>query len=228
MSSARIAYVSACSLVWAAVLGCAVWVSSRAQAQSTVPASSSAETPQLRFTGEVYEGTVFDREVGHDLVFRLSPLTGDAAGGWVIEIVPKVQSADGPAEFLAIATPPYHFYNERYLAGAYGYSTKEAVAINPRRFNFALTIADDHIAEDVVNSAIYPSTASEQEKQRIASEAAGVNLGHGELRILKSRVRFGKDGSSDAIAYLKFEVTLNFSPGLTLQQVLAPKPPSGH
>jgi hypothetical protein len=227
MSTRRIASAPACSLVLAA-LGCAVWVLPRAQAQSTVSASSSAETSQVRFTGEVYEGTVFDREVGHDLVFRLTPLTGDAAGGWVIEIVPKLQPPDEPAEFLAIATPPYHFYNERYLAGAYGYSTKEAVAINPRRFNFVLTIADDHIAEDVVNSAIYPSTTSDQEKQRIASEAAGVNLGHGELRILKSRVRFGKDGSSDAIAYLKFEVALDFSPGLTLQQVLAPKPPARH
>ncbi len=224
MSSGRIA--SACSLVLAATLACALWVPFRAHAQSPAPTSSSAETSQVRFTGEVYDGTVFDREVGHDLVFRLTPLAGDAAGGWVIEIVPKVQPADEPAEFLAIATPPYHFYNERYLAGAYGYSTKEAVAISPRRFNFVLTIADDHIAEDVVNSAIYPSTASDQEKQRIASEAAGVNLGHGELRILKSRVRFGKDGSSDAIAYLKFEVALDFSPGLTLQQVLAPKPPA--
>jgi hypothetical protein len=225
MSSGPIA--SACSLVLAATLGCALWVSSRAEAQSNVPVSASAEASQVRFTGEVYDGTVFDREVGHDLVFRLTPLEGDAAGGWVIEIVPKTQPPDEPAEFLAIATPPYHFYNERYLAGAYGYSTKEAVAITPRTFNFVLTVADDHIAEDVVNSAIYPSTASDQEKQRIAGEAAGVNLGHGELRILKSRVRFGKDGSSDAIAYLKFEVALDFSPGLTLQQVLAPKPPSG-
>ena len=228
MYSGRIASASARSLVLAATLGCAVCVSSPARAQSPASASSPAETSQVRFTGEVYDGTVFDREVEHDLVFRLTPLTGDAAGGWVIEIVPKMQPGDEPAEFSAIATPPYHFYNERYLAGAYGYSTKEAVAINLRRFNFVLTVADDHIAESVVNSVLYPSAASDLEKQRIAAEAAGVTLGHGELRILKSRVRFGKGGSSDAIAYLKFEVALNFSPGLTLAQVLAPKPPSGH
>jgi hypothetical protein len=228
MSSGPIASASACWLAFAATLGCAVWVPPQAEAQSNVPVSSSAEASQVRFTGEVYDGTVFDREVGHDLVFRLTPLEGDAAGGWVIEIAPKVQPPDELAEFSAIATPPYHFYNERYLAGAYGYSTKEAVAITPRRFNFVLTVTDGHIAESVVNSMLYPSAASEQEKQQIAAQAAGVNLGRGELRILKSRVRFGKDGSSDAIAYLKFEVALDFSPGLTLQQVLAPKPPSGH
>jgi hypothetical protein len=227
MSSGRIASASACLLVLAASLGCAIWVSSQAEAQSPVAVSSSAETSQVRFTGEVYDGTDFDRDIGHDLVFRLTALTGDAAGGWVIEIAPKVQPADEPAEFSAIATPPYHFYNQRYLAGAYGYSTKEAVAITPRRFNFVLTVADDHIAESVVNSMLYPSAASDQEKQQIAAQAAGVNLGQGELRILKSRVRFGKAGGSDAIAYLKFEVALDFSPGLTLQQVLAPKPPSG-
>jgi len=224
MSSNSIASAFACPLVLAAIFGCAFCVSS--PAQSNVPASSAADPSQVRFAGEVYNGTVFDREVGHDLVFRLTPLTGDAAGGWVIEIVPKVQPPDEPAEFSGIATPPYHFYNERYLAGAYGYSTKEAVEITPRRFNFVLTLADDHIAESVVNSALYPSAASELQKQQIASQAAALNLGHGELRILKSRVRFGKDGASDAIAYLKFEVTLNFSPGLTLQQVLAPKPPA--
>jgi hypothetical protein len=50
-------------------------------------------------------------------------------------------------------------------------------------------------------------------------------LGTGQLRIVHSRITPGKDGAPDVIASIKFEVVLNFSPGLTLQEVLAPHPP---
>ncbi|MGA3293759.1 MAG: hypothetical protein ABSE45_07225 [Candidatus Acidiferrales bacterium] len=184
----------------------------------------AAEAVEVRFTGEVAAGKEFRHEIGHGLVFGLAPLVGDAGGGWVIDIVPSAQPGDEPVEFSEVVTPPYHFYNDRYLASAYGYSVKEAVAMTPRHFNFVMSTADDRIAEDVVNSALYPSAASDQEKDRIARESAGLHLGHGEFRILKSHVTIAKGPYPDTIDWLKFEVSVSFSPGLTLQSVLAPKP----
>jgi hypothetical protein len=181
---------------------------------------------EVRFGGEVLRGQWLEHDIGHDLVFRLNPSNADETGGWVIEILPKTQPPDGPAEFSAIATPPYHFYNERYIEGVYGYSPREAVQITPRKFYFVSSVAEEQIASDVVNAALYPSTSSDQEKARVAAEAASLHLGRGELRILHSRVTEGKRGSSDAIASIKFEVSLDFSPGVTLQQVLAPAPPA--
>jgi hypothetical protein len=194
---------------------------SSSQVASAVPANTS----QVHFGAEILRGQWFEHDVGHDLVFRLNPSEADETGGWVIEIIPKTQPADGPAEFSAIATPPYHFYNERYIEGVYGYSPREAVQVTTRTFYFVTSVSEEQIASDVVNAALYPSTSSDQERARVAAEAAALNLCRGELRIVHSRVTTGKAGSSDAIAWIKFEVSLDFSPGINLQQVLAPAPP---
>jgi hypothetical protein len=196
-----------------------------AQDQSSAE-RAAAEAAEVRFSGEVLAGKQFVHDIGHGLVFGLQPLAGNGGGGWVIEIVPKVQAPDDPVEFSEIATPPYHFYNDRYLAGAYGYSTKEAVAMSPRKFNFVLSSGDEQKANDVVNAALYPSTTSEQEKDRIARESAEIQLGHAEFRITHSHVTMGKGDIPDSIDVLKFEVVLNFSSGLTLAEVLAPKTPA--
>jgi hypothetical protein len=188
------------------------------------PSGGSPNASQVRFGGEVLKGQWFEHDIGHDLVFRLNPTEADETGGWVIEIIPKTQPSDGPAEFSAIATPPYHFYNERYIEGVYGYSPREAVQITTRRFYFVTSVPDEQIASDVVNAALYPSTSSDQEKARVAAESTAVNLARGELRIVHSRITPAKAGTSDAIASMKFEVSLDFSSSTTLQQILAPAP----
>ncbi len=196
---------------------------------ASAPLSSSPSPPdseEVHFAGEVVHEQPFTRDVGHHLTFRLTPATADEGGGWVIEILPPVEPSDDPIEFAAIATPPYHAYNDRYLAAAFGYSAKEAVQFTTRKFNFVESVTDEHLADEVVNAELYPSTVGETDKSRIAAEAAAVKLGTGQLRILHSRVTQGKAGSPDTIAWVKFEVVLNFSSGLTLQQVLAPHPPS--
>ena len=188
-------------------------------------AASVPGTGEIRFTGEAVRGQPFTRDVGHNLTFRLTPAASDEGGGWVIEIFPLVDQPDDPVELSTIATPPYHAYNDRYVAGAFGYSTKEAIKTPLRKFYFVQSVNDEHIANEVVNAALFPSTVSEADKLRISEEAAGVKLGRGELRILHSRITPGK-GEPDTIAWMKFEVVLDFSPGVTLQDVLAPKPPA--
>jgi len=185
---------------------------------------AAAEAADVRFSGEVLPGKAFVHEIGHGLVFGLAPLSGDGGDGWVIEVVPKGQSEDDPVEFSEIVTPPYHFYNDRYLAAAYGYSAKEAVQMTTRKFNFVLSLGDQQKASDVVNAALYPVTTSDEEKDRIARESAGIQLGRGQLHITHSHVTLGKGDTPDSIDVVKFDVTIEFSPGLTLAQVLAPKP----
>jgi hypothetical protein len=192
-------------------------------------AAAEAETSDVRFSGEVLTGKEYVHSIGHGLDFGLEPLTGDGGGGWVIEIVPSVQAPDDPVELSEIATPPYHFYNDRYLASAYGYSAKEAMQMTTRKFNFVLSVSDEQKANDVVNAQLYPSTiVNDDEKVRIARESAAVQLGHGEFHITHSHVTLGKGGTPDSIDVIRFEVVVNFSPGLTLAEVLAPKLPAPH
>ncbi len=232
MARRSIIFALACALILGIGLHPSVAVAHQDQtplADAAAPAASSSAPSapdEVRFAGEVTHGQSFTHDVGHNLTFRLTPATADEGGGWVIEMLPPVEPSDDPVEFAAIATPPYHAYNDRYLAGAFGYSAKEAVQATTRKFNFVLSLDDEHLADEVVNAALYPSTIGESDKSRIAAEAAAVELGTGQLRILRSRITPGKDGSPDTIAWVKFEVVLNFSPGLTLQQVLAPHPPA--
>ena len=222
MTCRWIAFLAACALLPAALGNSR---STQAQGESAAQ-RAEAEASEVRFSGEVFAGKRFVYDIGHGLVFGLQPLTGDGGGGWVIEIVPKVQPPGDPVEFSEIATPPYHFYNDRYLAAAYGYSAKEAAQMTTRKFNFVLSVADEDKANDVVNAMLYPSAISEDEKARIARESTSVQLGHGEFHITHSHVTLGKGNTPDSIDVLKFEVVVNFSSGLTLAQVLAPKPPA--
>jgi len=200
------------------------WPSSSAS-QSAGQASPPAATPeasQLRFEGEILRGQIYEHDIGHGLAFRLTPATSDEGGGWVIQVLPAAEPADETTEFAEIATPPYHAYNDRYLAAAFGYSAREAVQIAVRHFYFVQSVEDQHRAADVVNVTLYPGTASEREKIRAADEATSVNVGRGQLRIIHSKIAAGKAGVPDTIAWVKFEVVIDFSPGYTMRQVLAP------
>jgi len=219
------------SLAWGLALSTVLSASGRATPQGNTPRTAATEqapsdSAEVHFTGEVLRGQIYEHDVGHDLAFRLTPTTTDEGGGWVIGMWPTAAPADDVTEFVEIATPPYHAYNERYLAAAAGYSAREAVEVTKRTFYFVQSLADEHIASEVVNAALYPSTVSEDEKTRIDAESGGIYLGSGELHILHSRITQGKGGSPDTIAWVRFEVVLHFAPGITLQSVLAPKPPS--
>jgi hypothetical protein len=179
--------------------------------------------PDLVFAGEIERGKTYIHDIGHDLEFRLDVASEGAFAGWDISIVPKTQPSDGPIEFSAIATPPYHNFNERFIETIYNFTAQEILAMSPRRFNFVLSVDDEHRAEEVVNAMLYPNSVSDDDKQRIEMSSANIQLGTGELSIGKSRVTSLKDPLyPGSIEYLKFEVKLKFPPGLTMAQVLTP------
>ncbi|HEV3481406.1 MAG TPA: hypothetical protein VGR97_03670 [Candidatus Acidoferrales bacterium] len=222
MSPRAISVVLVCGLALAVRLSPPVDIASQAGGQAT-PSAAAPASSQIRFEGEILRGQIYEHDIGHGLVFRLTPATSDEGGGWVIQILPAAEATDETIEFTEIATPPYHAYNDRYLAAAFGYSAREAVQITVRKFYFVQSVEDQHRAADVVNVTFYPGTASEAEKVRAAGEAVSVNLGRGQLRIIHSKVAPGKAGVPDTIAYVKFEVVLDFSPGFTMRKVLAPR-----
>jgi hypothetical protein len=222
MSPRSISVALVSGLALGAILSLLASSAPQAEAQATPQAAAPAAS-QIRFEGEILHGQIYEHDIGHGLVFRLTPATSNEGGGWVIEILPAIQPDDETLEFTEIATPPYHAYNDRYLAAAFGYSAREAVQITVRKFYFVRSLEDQQRAADVVNATMYPGTASEAEKVRAADEAVSVNLGRGQLRIIHSKITPGKAGVPDTIAYVKFEVVLDFSPGFTMRQVLAPR-----
>lgn len=189
-------------------------------AKNAAPTSDEGKNEEA-FIGEVSLGNTFEREIGHNLIFRLVPTVGDEDSGWNIAVVPKSGPPDD--EFSAIATPPYHFYNPRYLDTSYATSAKKAVAFNPRPFNFVLTHAHYEIAGDYVNMTIYPNHATKEDFEEIDRKAAKVEVGTGELRSLDSRITPGNsENETGKIEWIKFEVKLKFHSGMNMTQVLGP------
>jgi hypothetical protein len=183
---------------------------------------AEAEKIDVRITGEVTRGKIFQQEIGHDLVFRLAPSAGSPDIGWKIEIAPKKDPDDGPIEFSAVATPPYRIYNPRYLEASFGNSAKDAVKMTPRVFYFVQSIDDEHRAEECLNVTLYPTNVSDEEKVRAVAEQNDIQLGKGELRILKSHIGHGRTISdAGTIDYLRFEVDIELSPGLTMANILS-------
>jgi hypothetical protein len=188
-----------------------------------IPQKHESRAGQEKFDahidGEVSRGQTFEQDIGQGLVFRLVPPADDANAGWIIQIVPKVQPDEGSVEFSSIATPPYHAYNTRYLASVYGRVVSDVLALKDRPFFFVHSADDEHRAEEVVNAALYPTNLSDEEKVHAAGERTQIQLGKGELRILKTRINHGRDAGS--IDWLRFEVNIQFSSGLTMADIIS-------
>lgn len=215
MASRKIIPALVCALIFGGIPD-----TLRAVPQSQRPFSASGK-PDVVVSGEVTSGDSFIRDIGHGLIFRLVPSPAGFGKGWDIEIVPKENPSGGYSEYSAIVTPPYHFYNLRYLNASYGVTAREAVAISPRTFQFVKSSEDMQSASVIVNSVIY-SVDGRSRKDSVAA-AAKVLLGAGELRILHSRITPGKNNEDlGSIDWVKFEIRLRFYSGLTLQQVLFP------
>jgi hypothetical protein len=201
-----------------------------ALAAAAAPATSSrqkqdarAEKEEVDFhiAGEVSNGHTFEQDIGRGLVFRLSLPSNAPDAGWVIQVVPKTEPDDGPIEFSSIATPPYHVYNDRILATAYGRSASEVVKLKDRTFFFVESVDDEHRAEEVVNAALYPTSLSDEERVRVTSEQHEVAVGKGEFRILKSHTGHGKMMSDlGYIDWIRFDLDIEFSPGLTMANII--------
>ena len=72
-----------------------------------------------RFDGEVSHGQAFEHELAPGLVFRLAPERHPAnPPGWRIEV--RSRAMPEPENELSwVVTPPYRFWNPRYLDTSY-------------------------------------------------------------------------------------------------------------
>jgi hypothetical protein len=148
----------------------------------------------LSLRGEVSANEAFERRIGDSLFFRLVP-KGELFG-WDIEVLPEQRGEASPSEYSWVVTPPYHFWNPRYLDVSYGMSASEAVRSSPRNFNFVLNEEQYKKAADLVSLAAtsHPQSdkRSAEEFQKESQDAAEAlfrfPVAKGRLIILKSRI----------------------------------------
>jgi hypothetical protein len=188
---------------------------------------SASPPPDIVFTGEVERGKPYDHEIERKhglergLIFHLDP-DADVGSGWNIEILKKGDLSDDRLDFISVATPPYHLFNQRYLSTAYDYTAKDAVALTPRHFYFVESVGDYKIADHEVNINLYPNHATSDEVDDADDQASKVKVGSGEFLILDSRITPATDRDNrGTIDWIKFEVRLTLHAGLSFRRVFA-------
>jgi hypothetical protein len=183
---------------------------------------ADSEEVDFHVTGQVEHGKTFEQNIGHGLLFELVPPSNAPDAGWIIEIVPADQAAGGAIEFSQIATPPYHTYNDRIIVPAYGRSAGDVVNLKNRTFYFVDSVNDEHRAEEIVNAAYYPTDISDQERVRVVGEERELRVSKGELHILKAHTTHSQTfGGPGQVDWIRFELDIEFSPGITMADVLA-------
>jgi hypothetical protein len=153
-----------------------------------------------RFTAEISRGQDFEREFGAGLLFRLRASKDPQTPGWTIEVRPKAET-NPEVEYSWVVTPPYRFFNPRYLEVSYGFSAKQIVEINPRDFNFVINRADYDAGAEAVRKLLWPVGIDDAQLDRARKVLDELPTCHGTLRILDSRV-------GNSIEWLRFEVEL--------------------
>lgn len=167
---------------------------------------------QASLEGEVSAGQDFVRKIGTELYFRLNHEA--AMDGWNIEVVPDPNEKGNRREYSWVATPPYHFWNPRYLDRSYGMSAKQALEQTPREFNFVLEETGYGKLGDLVDKAVMSHPVSDkrsEEEIEAEAEAAAESLmefpvAKGKLTILDGRIGTAGEKKEETIQWLKFKV----------------------
>jgi len=161
--------------------------------------AGSGENKSIRFSGEVSRGQKYSREFSRRLVFNLFPTDY----GWDIAVWDK---GDPKADFVFVVTPPYRFFNPRYLGAIYGYSAAEAVALTPRAFHFVMSRSDYASALAAVQRLSWPQVGSKKALEEAKRFLDHVSKGQGELKIVDATL--GRKSGKEQIEYLRFSVEL--------------------
>jgi hypothetical protein len=185
------------------------------------------------FEGEVVAGQSYTQMLGGGMLFDLEAVKA----GWIVRVLPATGLQPGmrPEQDAAeLATPPYHSVTPLALTTDFSFRAQDAVAWNPRRFQFAADMASFKKLQSAYAAYMAkPDDAGAGE--RLAELAAASPAG--ELQILDARLVPGaanqgqmaatvaehfsqtphtvEQGSSPlgAITWLKFRVTVHLPAG---------------
>ena len=127
-----------------------------------VVATCDTSSPsQTTFAGKVTRGQSFEKEIGHELLFRLIYFEGDGQG-WEIWVGDRTQPEQN---FSAYVTPPYRGLNARYIWGI-DFSRPELGNVRTRPFYFVLDESTHQLAAETLHKMMWPYEFSEAEVER--------------------------------------------------------------
>jgi hypothetical protein len=133
------------------------WPEGAATQGRTGEASCEKTVLEARLSaGDLYTATLTE-----ELVLSLVPeLHRQNPPGWTIRVHP----ADSPdSDYSMVVTPPYRFWNPRYLDTGYGVSAREALERTPRDFAFVASSADYDAARGALDVLLWSGAYTQEE-----------------------------------------------------------------
>jgi hypothetical protein len=176
---------------------------------------AGAQDKTIRLFGEVAQGLTYRKSIGRGLDFVLSPDSmGGSITGWTIQVTPHGKPPDPDCtDYLWVITPPFRFWNHRYLSTEYGNTAQEAVGFSPRDFNFVLNCADYKTERQRVDRVLWPYTYSKEDVDDSLAKPMPPH-GTGRLWIKDSKYTPGDKSANPVtlgeIHWIKFEVEIRF------------------
>jgi hypothetical protein len=140
------------------------------------------------FSGEVFAGEEFRKELNSQLDFVLKP-------AWTIAIEPKRREANcGDGDFASVENPPYRAHRAVYIDASYGWTAEQEVSVSPREFDFVTNCVDYRAESDRLSIVLWPYTAkSDKEYDEAMAKLGSVPLGKGRLWITGSKISHAND-----------------------------------
>jgi hypothetical protein len=156
------------------------------QVAAQVPDSASTCQTQI-LQGKVAQGESFEARLDGGLVFRLDPnAVGENPQGWTIRVAPET-SPD--TDHAWVATPPYRFWNSRYLDTSYGVAAAEALARTPREFAFVASSDDYEVAAEALDVLLWPYAHSQLEVDSAGARLSRIPTYAGSLWVEDGSVK---------------------------------------
>jgi hypothetical protein len=115
---------------------CGVWVAMLLACSAPAVAGSKptagAMCASTSFEGEAQAGQSYSHALGNGMVFELEAVRA----GWIVRVLPA-KGARAAHDAAELATPPYNSVTPLALTTDFSFRAQDAVAWNPRRFQFA-------------------------------------------------------------------------------------------
>lgn len=159
-------------------------------------------------SGEVNRGDRFEAALGRGLTFLLDPSIGPPnPDGWTIRILGEHPDND----FLMVATPPYRFFNPRYVDTSYGNTAEQAVAWSERSFSFVRTEEGFQRMHEAIGVLLWSAGHDSSDIEVAEKVATSVEKGSGVFRIVGSETSSpNREAPMGRIERLEFEVDFCF------------------
>ena len=174
------------------------------------------------FVAEAQAGSGFEKTIGNDLVFKLTPTRLGSDGelaGWDITLTP---AKEAQKDYIHPVSPPLRFNPTQTLGAGYGESAKASLS-RPHEMSFLLTRSDYDRIQPLLTNALWPYAAPNPDDAANQYFSALNALSLGWLKITALSYDLASE-NEDSIRRVKVQVEIRAPTSFTFASGFVAKP----